>query len=82
VRPPRIAPNIGQAAGAPQSSSRIDLSQEPRNRLSNGSGRHRHHGPLDPAATSTDLARAFEALGLFVGDTVAGLDRNGVTASP
>ena len=31
----------------------------------------------NPEATSTDLARASEALGLFVGDTVACLDRNG-----
>jgi hypothetical protein len=31
----------------------------------------------NPEATSSDSARAFEALGLFVGDTVACLDRNG-----
>jgi hypothetical protein len=31
----------------------------------------------NPEATSTDSARASEALGLFVGDTVSCLDRNG-----
>jgi hypothetical protein len=31
----------------------------------------------NPEATSSDSARASEALGLFVGDTVACLDRNG-----
>jgi hypothetical protein len=30
-----------------------------------------------PEATSTDLARAFEALGLFISHAVACLDRNG-----
>jgi hypothetical protein len=43
-------------------------SAEPLEHCGNGS---------DPEATSTDLARASEALGLFISDTVACLHRNG-----
>ena len=41
--------------------------------------RDRRHGPLGLPGGDVDRfgARAFEALSLFVGDTVACLDRNG-----